>query len=139
MTHPHPDAPAGDLTRALDRVDRSRLYYGKLLRSIRYSPSWDDKPAYFGVHIKYGKNNRLHMAYLEAPTIPELIAKIKAEGWIIWGSDKLDYALPPENALEYLLMEQTLKSEGLTDDEIREWFSLKAPASVPSSGGAGDT
>lgn len=124
MTRPtQPAHPATADTRT-ERIDRSRLYYGKLLRSMRYSPAWDGKPAYFHVHIHYGKSNRLHMAYLEAPTIPELIAKIKDEGWIVWGSDILDYALPPENALEYLLMEQALKADGLTDDEIRAWFSL---------------
>ena len=122
--------PPTDTDRALDRenINRSRLYYGRLLRSIRYSPAWDDKPANFYVHIRYDKNNRLCVAYLEAPTIPELIAKVKAGGWVIWGKDKLDYAGPPENALEYLLMEQVLKAEGATDDEIRELFSLNTAA-----------
>lgn len=114
---------------------KSRLYYGKLLRGIRYTPAYDNHPASFYVHLRYddpgARLPKVH--YLEAPTLLELLNKIKADGWVIWGKDKLDYACPPENALEYLLMETVLKAEGATDEEIQTWFSLDTPDMVASA------
>lgn len=101
---------------------KRRLYYGAALRAIRYSPAMYDDAAGFTAQIM-DADRRMHI--YQAPTIPEIIASIKADGWTVWGKDTLDYALPPQNALEYLLMEQALKADGYTDAEIQEAFSLR--------------
>lgn len=112
---------------------KRRLYYGAALRAIRYSPAMYNDPAYFTAQIT---DSDYCVHFYKAPTIPEIIASIKADGWTVWGKDTLDYALPPNNALEYLLMEQALKAEGYTDSEIQEAFSLRDVA--PQHTAAGD-
>jgi hypothetical protein len=100
---------------------KRRLYLGRLLRSIRYMPAYNGIAAEFRVQIM-DNDRRVHT--YKGATIQEIIGAIKADGWQVWGQDALDYSLPPENALEYVLAERILKSMGKTDAEIQEWFSF---------------
>ena len=100
-----------------------RIYYGRLLRSIVYTPEMDNSPAYFRYQMIH--NYRMAGIY-KAATIDELVAKLRADGHQIWGADDLfSYVGPPKNALEYILMRNELKSQGYSDDEIAQEFSLK--------------
>lgn len=101
---------------------KGRLYLGRLLRGLRYSPAYPSNEPHFDAQIT-DSDYRVH--FYTAPTIDEIINKIKADGWQVWGKDTLDYALPPNNALEYLLMERALKADGFTDAQIQEGFSLR--------------
>lgn len=101
-----------------------RIYYGRLLRAIHYSGEYPGHPAEFRFQLI---RDYQMLGVYQAPTIAGIIEQLRTDGHQVWGSDPLDYALPPDNALEYVLMEHYLLSEGATSDEITEMFSLRLP------------
>src|SRR5512138_305992 len=100
-----------------------RLYYGRLLRAMRYSPAYGDKPARFLLQLV--KDTRMVGVY-EAPTIDGILEQVRADGHQVWGADDpLNYALPPMNGLEYVLAESLLRERGLAEEEIERCFSFR--------------
>lgn len=59
-----------------------------------------------------------------ASTFEGILAQLKADGHQIWGTDVLDYSIPPKDAMEHDLMTRMLKERGLSHTEIAEIFSL---------------
>ena len=113
-----------------------RLYWGRLLRSVRYSAKWRDDSPYFYVHIgaktdkdelrMFGNTSRgLRVKLYEAPTLDKLYELLKSDGHQIRGyKDVLDFSYRPDNAFEYVLIRDELKRRGNTDEEIEKMFSL---------------
>lgn len=112
-------------------MSKRRLYYGRLLRDIEYFPAWGNHVAKFVAKL-LDSDYRLHV--YEADTIYGVMTAMKADGWIIWGKDVLDYALPPRNAFEYILIEQVTRGMGATDKDIQECFSLDYGAGAGEAG-----
>lgn len=92
-----------------------------LLRRMEYSPAYPGNKPHWRLHLT-DADYRVH--FYEASTIEGMIAKVKADGHQLWGSDLFDYALPPHNAIEYILFEAELKRRGFSDAEIAANFSL---------------
>lgn len=99
-----------------------RLYYGEILRRIEYRAAWKNEPAEFV--LQFVDEHRKLTNY-RAPTIEGIIEQLKGDGRQVWGGDSvLDYALPPRNALEYLLMVAHMKAQGISDEAIQREFAL---------------
>lgn len=98
-----------------------RLYYGRLLHAIRYWPDEVGKPGEFVLQLIIDYQVK---GVYEAATYQEIVARLKADGYQIWGSDPIDYYTHPSNAWEYVLMESYLKQQGYTDDEVQEIFAF---------------
>lgn len=102
-----------------------RLYYGELMRAIKYWAGYEGHPAEFV--LQYVDENR-HLTNYRGETPEAIIQQMKADGRVIWGKDFTDYSCPPRNAFEYKLLEAYFKSQGHTDAEIAQWFSLESEA-----------
>lgn len=96
-----------------------RIYYFELLQRAKYLGRIDDaQPAKFYIHLKDDDDK---MRRYDAPTLEELIRKVKADGFVIWGKKIEDYCHSPHSAYEIVLLTAYLKSLGKTDKEI-EYF-----------------
>ena len=99
-----------------------RIYIEQALRHMKFWPKMYDKAPYFSYRLE---DERHFIANLEAPTIEELLKKIKESGYrVIYGKEIRDYMHPPNNAYEYILLTSYLKSAGFSDDQIQEFMSL---------------
>lgn len=97
-----------------------RIYFDSFLKAAKYYPSIDgDNRAFFRIRLT---NSEMKVKVYEAPTIVELIQKVKAEGYVIWGKSIEDYNHSPENAYEYWLLTAYLRNLGKTDGEILEFI-----------------
>jgi hypothetical protein len=98
-----------------------RLYYGILLRRIYFMPKTPNLPAEFRFQLI--RDHRVIKTY-DCASIEGIIKELKKDGHQVWGKDVLDYALPPTNALEYVLMSERMKAQGMSDAEIDKAFTL---------------
>lgn len=102
-------------------MSKHSLSYWNLLRDIKHRPAWKSYPVEF-VALLIDSDYKQY--FYKGNTIAEVIIAIKADGWIILGNKLSDYPFPPRNAFEYLLIEHYMKTEGFTDEEIQQRFSL---------------
>lgn len=112
-----------------------RIYWGKFLKSVKYSPQFNGHSQSFHVNIRvdgndelriYGDNSRTgSVKTYEAETLEALYELLKEDGHQIWGYDDiLDYACNPQNAFEYIMIRNELLRRGNTEQEIEDLFSL---------------
>lgn len=89
-------------------------------------PAYDSSEAFFYLQLL----DRDYISHLyQALSIEGILKQLRADKHRIWGKDVLDYALPPNTAMEYLLFEVELKRRGLNDAEIAILFSLNLKGS----------
>jgi aspartyl-tRNA synthetase len=94
-----------------------RVYLGELLAAMSYSPAMPEygyhKPKYrlqmiYDAHdFGHDKHTRSHEPF-EGETWQEVIAKVKAFGFQVWGKDPLDY-YAPHTAIEQIMLEEIEK------------------------------
>lgn len=103
-----------------------RLYRGQVLRIMQYWPACNGDAAEFSYRLMFSEkgDKKPRVRTYTAPTIEGIFDQLRADGHQIWGKDILDYACPPTNALEYVLMRAQLEREGVTPEEIERLFSL---------------
>lgn len=103
-----------------------RLYRGEVLRIMQFWPACNGDAAEFSYRLMFSDkgDKKPRVRTYTAATIEGIFDQLRADGHQVWGKDTLDYACPPTNALEYLLMEAQLKREEYSDAEIQALFSL---------------
>ena len=97
-----------------------RLYQGQLLRAIQYRAAYDGNSAQFTLQLTVDRKIEVH----SAPTIEGVYDQLRAAGHQIWGKDILDYALPPDNAFEYVLIRELMRRRGVSESDIEAAFRL---------------
>lgn len=100
-----------------------RLYYGRLLRQIRYFPPdvTRTETGEYSVHLDACDPHARRIAFFKNTTLDGLLADIKAAGYPVWGSDVLDYVSEYEwSAWDKLVIEEIIQLRELVSKQERE-------------------
>ena len=99
-----------------------RLYYGRLLRQMKFFPEGVVGRTYFRVQLI--KDYEMVGVY-KGETIEDVIKQIKADGHQVWGQNALDYVYA-DNALDYVLFRYYLINEcGLSEQEADDDLNMR--------------
>ena len=99
-----------------------RLYYGRLLRQMKFFPERAVGRTYFRVQLI--KDYEMVGVY-KGETIEDVIKQIKADGHQVWGQTALDYVYA-DTALDYILFRNYLIHEyGLSEQEADDDLNMR--------------
>lgn len=100
------------------------MYYGRLLKAMHFFPEGavgKDKPRF---RLSLHHDLKFHGSY-EGNTPDEVVAKVKADGWQVWGDSALDY-IYPDSALDYVLFKHYLMTVyGMSEQEAEDDLQMR--------------